>query len=107
MSGRHSREKGRRYENEIVGWLNAHGHLAKRISAMYQPGPDIQAFDGRFIEARIRKDKYESINKAVQELDGDASLYFTRLDGKPEDHIVVMWASTLLDLIDEGQSLTK
>jgi len=106
MSGKHSRNKGRRYENEVVGWLNANGFPAKRVSAMYQPGPDIEAFDGRFIECRVRASNYQSLNTAVKELDGDASLYFTRLDHETGAHLVVLWASTLLDMLDDKDLLT-
>lgn len=104
MNGKHSRDKGRRYENEVVGWLNAHGHRANRVSAMYQSGPDIRihSLDGRYAECRIRKANYESLNQAVIALDGDASLYFTRMDHQTGDHLVVLWATTLLDLINEG-----
>ena len=100
--GKHSRNKGRRYENEVVGWLRANSHPATRISAMYQPGPDVKAFDSRFIECRRRAANYQSLNTIKAELAGDASLYFTRLDGEPGDHLVVLWASTLMDLLDES-----
>lgn len=103
MPGKHSRDKGRRYENEVVGWLMAHGFNAKRISAMYQTGPDIEAFGGRYIECRLHE-TFESMNVIMSELDSDASLYFTRPEGQRGDHLVILWASTLLDLIDERHS---
>ena len=103
MPGRHSRDKGRRYENEVVGWLTAHGFPAARISEMYKPGPDIIALDDRYIEARRKASNYQSLAAIEKELEGDADLYFTRLDHRPGDHLVVLWATTLLDLIDERQ----
>jgi len=99
--GNYARRRGASYENEVVGWLRANGQPATKISSMYKTGPDLQAFDGRFVECRRRKGTYESVNKIVEELDGDASLYFTRLDGNNGDHVVVLYASTLLDLIGE------
>ena len=99
--GKHSRDKGRRYENEVVGWLNAQGHPTTRISAMYQTGPDIQLSD-LYIECRRRATNYQSLNTIVKELDGDASLYFTRLDNSTGDHLVVLWASTLIDMLEEA-----
>ena len=95
--------KGVRYEKEVVDWLTAHGLPATKISMMYQDGADIAAFNGRHIEARRRAANYESINQIIVELDGDASLYFTRLDGET-DHVVVLYASTLLDLLDEADN---
>ncbi len=91
------REKGRRAENEFVGVLRANGYQAKRISAMYQPGPDVEAFDGRVVEVKRRA------NVVSQQLEGwlqDVNMVAVRAD-RGEWH-VWLTLDTLLDLIDEG-----
>ncbi len=50
--GKASQAKGRRGENNLVGHLRAHGFPAKRISAPYKDGPDVEAFNGRTIEVK-------------------------------------------------------
>ena len=102
--GKSQRRKGREGENELVGYLHAHGYQAKRISAMYQSGADVEAFDGRVIEVKRRE------NPVSKQLEGwleDVNLVAVRAD-RGEWH---MWLTldTLLDLIDAGndQFLTK
>ena len=92
-----SRRKGRRFENEVVGYLNAHGYKAERISEAGLPGPDIQAFGGRMVEAKIRsRDAFPSlIRKGLR----DASMFIFREDRGPM--IVAMELDELLDLLEE------
>ena len=94
---RSQREKGRRGENELVGYLHAHGFQAERISAMYQPGADVGAFNGRVIEVKRRE------NPVSKQLEGwleDVNLVAVRAD-RGEWH-VWLTLSELLDLIEEG-----
>jgi hypothetical protein len=71
-----------------------------KISGMYLPGPDLKWRD-LYVECRKRGrgTGYQSMNKIVWELDGDASVYVTALDYG--DDFVVMRLTTLLDLLDQ------
>ena len=97
MSGAHSRTKGRRFENEVVGYLKAHGYQAERISEAGLAGPDITAFGGRMIEAKIRsRDAFPSlIRKGLR----DAQMFIFREDRGPM--IIAMELDELLDLLEE------
>jgi hypothetical protein len=95
MSGNHSRSKGRRFENEVVGYLNANGIQARRISEAGLTGPDIEAFGGRMVEAKIRNQIPAIIRKALR----DASIFVFREDRGPM--LVCMEMTELLDLLDE------
>lgn len=90
-----SRRKGRRFENEVVGYLRAHGYNAERISEAGLPGPDIQAFGGRFIEAKIRERIPQLIRNALR----DAQVFVFREDRGPM--LVCMELDELLDMLDE------
>jgi Holliday junction resolvase len=89
--------KGARGENELVGYLRAHGFVAKKISAMYQPGADVEAFNGRVIEVKRRS------NPVSKQLEGwleDVNLVAVRAD-RGEWHVWLK-LDELLDLIEEG-----
>ena len=94
MPGKHSRTKGRRFENEVVGYLTANGYPAKRISEAGLPGPDIETFGGRQCEAKIRQLIPAFIRTGLR----DARIFFFREDGGPI--MVAMEADELLDLLD-------
>jgi len=94
MSGAHSRNKGRRFENEVVGVLKANGYKAERISEAGLPGPDIKAFGGRYIEAKIR----ERIPMLIRNALRDVSMFMFRENGGPI--IVAMELDELCDLLD-------
>ena len=99
MSGKHSRSKGRRFENEVVGVLKANGYNAKRISEAGLPGPDIETFGGRICEAKIREDLNDSdgarlVIKGLK----DAPIFFFREDRGPT--MVAMELDELFDLLD-------
>lgn len=98
MSGKRSRRKGRQGENEIVKLL---GDDAKRVSEAGSPGPDVW-WNGHYIEVRRRKEGYESMNVITSELEGEATLYMTRLDRKP--WYVTLKLAVLQDMLDEAFS---
>ncbi len=91
------RRKGARGENELVGYLRAHGFVAEKISAMYQSGADVEAFNGRVIEVKRRS------NPVSKQLEGwleDVNLVAVRAD-RGEWHVWLK-LDELLDLIEEG-----
>ena len=94
MSGKHSRTKGRRFENEVVGVLKANGYQAQRISEAGLPGPDIATFGGRTCEAKIRQNIPAFIRTGLR----DAAIFFFREDGGPI--MVSMELDELFDLLD-------
>lgn len=75
--GKMSQDKGRRAENELVGILRANGIKAERVSRPYAPGPDIVAFNGRYIEAKRRS---EPISKTLHSYARDVAIVATRAD---------------------------
>ncbi len=91
------RRKGNRGENELVGYLRAHGYQAQKVSAMYRPGPDVEAFGGRVIEVKLRANP---ISKKLHDLAQDVNMVVTRADR--DDWYCYLKLSELLDLIDEG-----
>ena len=99
MSGAHSRQKGRRFENEVVGVLRANGYNANRISEAGLPGPDIEAFDHIMCEAKIRHD-LDTPDGARLVLEGleDATIFFFRQDNGPL--LVASYGSQFFDLLD-------
>jgi len=94
MAGAHSRQKGRRFENEVVGVLNANRYSARRVSEAGMPGPDIETFGGRVCEAKIRQLIPAFIRQGLR----DASIFFFREDGGPI--MVAMELDELFDLFD-------
>ena len=94
MAGAHSRQKGRRFENEVVGVLRANGYNANRISEAGLPGPDIDTFGGRQCEAKIRQLVPAFIRRGLT----DASVFFFREDRGPI--LVAMELDELFDIID-------
>ena len=86
-----SRRKGRRFENEVVGYLRAHGYHAVRVSEAGLPGPDIETFGGRTCEAKIRQLIPSFIRTGLR----DAPIFFFR-----EDHGPIMVAMELDELFD-------
>lgn len=95
------RDKGRRYELEVRDSLSSFSP-AYRTSEAGMPVPDLFWMD-RYVECRIRGKKHESLAKAHQELQGDASLYVTRVDR--EESLVVMTLAGFLDLLDDVKQL--
>ena len=94
-----SRRKGRRFENEVVGYLRAHGYHAERVSEAGLPGPDIQAFGGRYIEAKIRERIPQLIRNALR----DVPIFMFREDRGPI--IVAMELDELLDMLEEAATM--
>ena len=94
MAGKHSRTKGRRFENEVVGVLRANGYNANRISEAGLPGPDIDTFGGRQCEAKIRQLVPAFIRRGLT----DASVFFFREDRGPI--LVAMELDELFDIMD-------
>ena len=93
MSGTHSRDKGAGGEREVAAIMGA-----RKISRMYQPGPDLQMADGRWVEVKRRKTGFKTLYKW---LDDDASIIAMRADRK--DWLVAMTLDTLLDMLSERQ----
>lgn len=99
MPGLHSRRKGRSYELEVRAELMTYAP-AERTSEAGISVPDLRWLE-RYVECRIRSDQYESMAKIQSELDGDASLYVTRLDRGHS--LAVLRLDTLLDLLAEAR----
>ena len=98
-----SRRKGRRFENEVVGYLKAHGYHAERVSEAGLPGPDIRAFGGRYIEAKIRKDEKDITPRMVIKALRDVAMFIFRLDRGPI--LVAMELDELLDMLEEAATM--
>ena len=97
--GASQRNKGRRGENELVGYLAAHQFPAKRISESGSPGPDIEAFNGRMVEVKRRANP--------PSLQIEAWLQDVNLVAYRADHgewRIVMPLTELLDLLDEADN---
>ena len=93
------RRKGARGENELVGYLRAHGFDAEKISGMYKEGADVEAFGGRVLEVKRRA------NPVSRQLEGwleDVNMVVVRAD-RGEWHVWIT-LNEMLDLIDEGAS---
>ena len=101
MGGKHSKDKGRRNENAIVGYLRAHGYPdTERISVLGLPGPDITGFNGRVIEAKIEA---TPPSKKIEDWLKDVAMVIYRFDDEM-DYRVVMRLDELLDLLDEADN---
>jgi len=72
--GKASRSKGNRRELEIAKLLGA-----TKISYMYNPGPDLQMPDGRYVEVKARAEGFKTLYKW---LDDDASILALKADRK-------------------------
>ena len=101
--GKAQRDKGRRYELEVRDAL-ASFSPAQRTSEAGIPVPDI-FWMNRYVECRIRGKQHESLAKAAKELQGDASLYVTRVDRG--ESLVVMTLDGFLDLLDDARQMKK
>ena len=95
--GASQRNKGRRGENELVGYLNAHGFPARRISETGMPGPDITSFNGRVIEVK-RRGRVPSV--VIENWLQDVNLAAYRADGG--EWTVVIRLTELLDMLNEA-----
>ncbi len=91
MSGSRSRNKGAAAEREVARLLGA-----KKVSRMYQPGPDLVMSDGRMVEVKRRKDSWRELYRWLAD---DAQLLALRADREP--WLVVMTVDTFLDMLDE------
>ncbi len=89
-----SRRKGAKGEREAAALLGA-----VKISRMYQPGPDLQMPDGRFVEIKRRKKAWTEIYRW---LDDDAQLLALRADKK--EWLVCMTLNVFLDILDEHEN---
>jgi len=90
VSGKHSRDKGSRGERELADIIGA-----DKVSAMYQPGPDL-LWNGRYIEVK-RRAHWPS--KALEKWRRDAQIVMFRVDREP--WMCYLTLDTLLDMIDE------
>ena len=91
------RRKGARGENELVGYLRAHGFDAEKISGMYKEGADVTAFNGRVLEVKRRA------NPVSRQLEGwleDVSMVVVRADRG--EWMCFLRLDELLDLLDEA-----
>ena len=97
--GASQRRKGAAGENELVGYLRAHGHKAEKISAMYKEGPDVEAFNGRLWEVKRRANApSQTIKKWMRDVAG------TIWREDREEWIVALPLTQLLDLLDEADN---
>ena len=97
--GASQRRKGAAGENELVGYLRAHGFEAKKISAMYKEGADVEAFNGRLVEIKRRAKPPSAV---IEKWLSDVNLVAYRADRG--DWRVVMPLSELLDLLEEADN---
>ena len=97
--GKSQRIKGARGENELVGYLRAHGHPAEKISAMYQPGADVVTFNGRTVEVKRRAKPPSAV---IEKWLSDVNLVAYRADRG--EWIVVVRLSEMLDLLEEADN---
>ena len=99
MAGAHSRRKGRTGENELVGYLRANGHAAKRVSEAGSPGPDIEAFNHRLLEVKRRSNVP---SQTIEKWLSDVNLVAYRADN--QEWTIVCRLSELLDLLEEADN---
>ena len=88
-----SRDKGARAELEVARLLGA-----TKVSRMYQPGPDLQMPDGRWVEVKRRKKAW---SRLYDWLSDDAQILALRADREP--WLVVMTLGTFLDIMEEHE----
>ena len=91
--------KGARGENELVGYLRAHGHPAEKISAMYQPGADVETFNKRLVEVKRRS---KPPSQVIEKWLSDVNLVAYRTDRG--EWTIVLRLTELLDLLDEADN---
>ncbi len=94
--GKSQRRKGMRGENEFVAYLGDHGYQAKKISAMYKEGPDVEAFGGRVIEVKRRANP---VSQLLTNWLRDVNMVAVRTDRD----VWMIWITLdeMLDLIDD------
>jgi len=90
--GSAERRKGARGELEIVGLLPG----ARKVSAMYKPGPDVE-WRNRTIEVKRRATGFQTDYKWLS----DAQIVLKRSDRN--GWLATMELDTLLDLLDEAR----
>ena len=90
-----SRRKGADGEREAARLLGA-----QKISRMYQPGPDLQMPDGRYVEIKRRKAGWKELYKWLGD---DSQLLAMRADNK--EWLMCMTLDTFLDILDEHENL--
>ena len=66
---------------------------------MYQPGPDLQMPDGRFVEIKRRKNGWKQIYSWLSD---DAQLVAMRADRK--EWLIAMTLDTFLDILEEHEN---
>ena len=89
-----SRRKGANGEREAASLLGA-----IKISRMYQPGPDLQMPDGRWVEVKRRKSGWKQLYAWLAD---DAQIIAMRADRK--EWLVCMTLDTFLDIQEETRN---
>ena len=97
--GASQRRKGAGGENELVAYLRAHGHKAEKISAMYQPGADVETFNNRLVEVKRRSKPPSAV---IEQWLTDVNLVAYRADRG--EWRIVMPLTELLDLLEEADN---
>ncbi len=95
--GASQRRKGARGELEFVAQVRQYGHPAKKISAMYQPGPDVVAFGRRTVEVKRRNAPPAVWDSWLK----DAQMAAWRRDRG--DWLMMMPLTELCDLLDDAE----
>ena len=106
MSGKHSRDKGKRYELEVAALLRSYGwgcakRTGHRQAQIGDGSPDVEGLSGWFLECKRYKKIgkiYDWLRQAVDTCqDGRHPVVFCRADN--EESLVVLRATDFLEVV--------